>query len=239
MINKHLVLIAGKSATGKTASLRTLKNPEGVLYMCCESGKELPFPSKFLVMNVTDPLSVFKAFEKAEQTKEIHTIVLDSLDYLMAMFESTYVLTSSNTMKAWSNYGEYFRNLHQKVIAECSKNVIVIAHTSDAYREQDMLYETGVHIKGSVEKQGVESFYNLVIACKKLGLKDISEYSNDMLHITEEDEICQIKYVYQTRLTRDTVNEKIRGPIGLFSQQETYVDNDAQALLDRLHEYYK
>jgi hypothetical protein len=237
-MNRHLVLIAGKSASGKTASLRTLKNPEGVLYLCCESGKELPFPSKFIVMNITDPMSVFAAFEKANTTDKIHTIVIDSLDYLMAMYESTYVLTASNTMKAWSNYGEYFRKLHQKVIAECSKNVLVIAHTSETYREQDMIYETAVHVKGSVDKQGVESYYNCVVASKKLAIKDLVNFDNSLLHITQENEVTQVKYVYQTRITKDTVNERIRGPIGLFGMPETYIDNDAQALLDRLADYY-
>lgn len=37
-INDHLVLICGKSGVGKTASLKSLKNPEGVMYLNCESG---------------------------------------------------------------------------------------------------------------------------------------------------------------------------------------------------------
>ena len=32
MINDHLVLVSGKSATGKTASLRAIDKPEGVIY---------------------------------------------------------------------------------------------------------------------------------------------------------------------------------------------------------------
>ena len=46
--NDHLVLLCGKSATGKSASLMGLKNPEGVLYLNCESGKRLPFKAKFI-----------------------------------------------------------------------------------------------------------------------------------------------------------------------------------------------
>ena len=37
-INDHLVLIAGPSAVGKSASFMNLKNPEGVMYLNCESG---------------------------------------------------------------------------------------------------------------------------------------------------------------------------------------------------------
>jgi RNase adaptor protein for sRNA GlmZ degradation len=38
MQNDHLVLIGGKSAAGKSASLMKLENPEGVLYLNCEAG---------------------------------------------------------------------------------------------------------------------------------------------------------------------------------------------------------
>lgn len=36
-MNDNLVLIGGESAAGKTASLRNLKDPEGVMYLNCES----------------------------------------------------------------------------------------------------------------------------------------------------------------------------------------------------------
>lgn len=37
-VNDNLVLIAGKSATGKSACLAGLNNPEGVMYLNCEAG---------------------------------------------------------------------------------------------------------------------------------------------------------------------------------------------------------
>jgi hypothetical protein len=101
-MNNNLLLIAGKSATGKSASLMNLENPEGVMYLGCENNKSLPFPSKFQEFNITDPLQVYEAFEVAETKDNIHTIVIDTLTYLMDMYESMHVLTSSNTMKALS-----------------------------------------------------------------------------------------------------------------------------------------
>ena len=44
--------------------------------------------------------------------------------------------------------------------------------------------------------------------------------------------------MFQTRLTKETVNERLRGPLGLFEQQETYIDNDMQKVFNRLQEYY-
>lgn len=99
-VNDNLVLLCGKSATGKSASLMGLQNPEGVMYLNCESGKKLPFRAKFKQFVITDPLQVFEAFEAAEGMADIHTIVVDSLTYLLDMYESVYVNGSTNTMQA-------------------------------------------------------------------------------------------------------------------------------------------
>ena len=98
--NDHLVLISGKSATGKSACLMDIKNPEGVVYLNCENNKKLPFRSKFTEFNITDPMEVYQAFQEVENMPEVHTVVIDSLTYLMDMYETKYIVSSSNTMKA-------------------------------------------------------------------------------------------------------------------------------------------
>jgi RNase adaptor protein for sRNA GlmZ degradation len=37
-MNDHLVLVSGKSASGKSASLMFMDDPKGVMYLNCESG---------------------------------------------------------------------------------------------------------------------------------------------------------------------------------------------------------
>ena len=49
---------------------------------------------------IVDPMQVYEAFEVAESKPEIHTIVVDTLTYLMDMYENLYVVGSANTMKA-------------------------------------------------------------------------------------------------------------------------------------------
>ena len=53
-----------------------------------------------------------------------------------------------------------------------------------------------------------------------------------------EEKLLEYKYVYQTKLTKDTVNERIRSPMRMWDTQETFIDNNLQHILDRLHEYY-
>lgn len=238
-VNDHLVLLCGFSATGKSSSLMELKNPEGVLYLNCESGKRLPFKSKFNEKVVTDPLQIPEAFDYAENKPHIHTIVIDSLTYLMDMYESLYVLPAANTMKAWGDFAQYFKNLMQQKVAASSKNVVFTAHVLDTYNEAEMQMDTRVPVKGSLKNNGIESAFSCVIASKKVKLKDLENYSNALLTITDDDRELGYKYVFQTRLTKETVGERLRGPMGLFSRQETYINNDMQLVFDRLQEYYK
>lgn len=99
-VNDNLIMICGKSAVGKTSSLRNLKNPEGVAYMNCEAGKKITFPAKFKQVTVTDPLQVPQSIEALNGNPNFHTIVIDSLSFLMQMYEQVYVNTSANTQKA-------------------------------------------------------------------------------------------------------------------------------------------
>ncbi len=237
-VNDNLVLLCGKSAAGKSASLMTLKKPEGVLYLNCESGKRLPFKAGFIQKTVTDPLQVYEAFQWAETNPDIHTIVIDSLTYLMDMYESVYVYNSSNGQKAWGDFAQYFKALMQQYVASSSKKVIFIAHTLDMLNETEMLMETKVPVKGSLKNNGIESYFSLVIASKKVALKHLKDYSSELLSITPEEEALGFKYVFQTKITKDTVNERLRGPIGLFTNKETFTDNDMQKIFNRLEAYY-
>ena len=236
--NDHLVLLCGKSATGKSASLMGLANPEGVVYANCEAGKKLPFKAKFKQFTITDPLQINELFEWAENQPEVHTIVVDSLTYLLDMYESVYVLNSTNGMQAWGQFAQYFKVLMQQYVAKSTKNVVFIAHTADTLNESEMLKETKVPVKGSLKNNGIESYFTVVVASKKVQLKNLKDYGSDLLNITAEEEALGFKYVFQCKLTKETVNERLRGPLGLFATKETYIDNNMQLVLNKLREYY-
>lgn len=77
-----------------------------------------------------------------------------------------------------------------------------------------------------------------MVSTKKVPIKDLKGYSSDLLTITPQEEALGFKHVFQTQLTKDTVGERIRSPLGMFSKEQTYMNNDAQLLLDHLGEYY-
>lgn len=237
-VNDHLVLVSGKSATGKSASLMYLDDPEGVMYLNCEAGKRLPFRTKFQQYTITDPLQVIEALEVAETMPNVHTIVIDTLTYLLDMYESIYVLNSSNTMKAWGDFAQFFKGMMQGQVARSTKNVIFLSHAADQMNEGEMVMETKVPVKGALKNNGIESYFSVVISSKKVPLKALRDYESDLLTITPEEEALGFKYVFQTKLTKESVNERIRGPIGMFTTPETFMDNNLQLVLNRLREFY-
>ncbi|MPX43664.1 hypothetical protein C0155_00090 [Moraxella catarrhalis] len=235
--NDHLLLVCGESSTGKSVSLLNLEN---VLYLNCESGKKLPFkPKTFIQKTITDPYQIYEAFTWAEEQDEIKTIVIDGLNYLMDMYESVHVLNASNTMQAWGNYAQFFKNLMQQYVASSSKAVIFTAHTKTALNDKNMIMETKVPIKGSLANQGIESYFSCVVSTKKMTLDALSDYDNELLTYTDREKNLGFKYTFQTQITKDTVNERMRSPMGLFTDAETYINNDVDLVLKRLNEYYE
>lgn len=111
-------MIAGVSGSGKSASLRNLAPQEGVLYLNAEATKPLPFANKFKqpskALKATQFLQVFAA---AEKDPNVHTIVIDTVSFLMDMFESQEVLTATNTQNAWGLYQQFYKELQQIHIA--------------------------------------------------------------------------------------------------------------------------
>jgi len=237
-MNDNLILVSGKSSTGKSFSLKDLKNPEGVLYLNCESGKKLPFKNNFISHVITEPLQIYEGFNYAETKEDIHTIVIDSLTFMMSLYQTYYIDKASNGLKAWGEYASYFKKLMSNYVAKSSKNVIFTAHTSDVYNETDLVTETMVKVSGSLMNYGIESFFSTVISSKKVPIKFLEGKENDLLKITDAEKILKFKYVFQVNLTAETVNERIRSAMGLWNSNETFIDNNIQNVIERLTEYY-
>lgn len=242
--NDQLILIVGYSSTGKSASLRNIRNQDKWLYLNTESGKRLPFRNSFSKHTITDPYQVIDAFKAATENPletigfEPEGIIVDSLTFLMDMYESRYVINAANTMTAWGAFSQFFKEIMQLHVPLFGKPVIFTAHVKDELDEKAMEMKTSVPIKGSLKNNGIEAYFSTIVSCKRMLLKEMEKMTNGMLDITDEEKELGFKHVFQTRLTAKTTGERIRAPMGMFSRQETYMDNDAQKLLDHLHQYY-
>lgn len=237
--NDNLILIGGEPGAGKSACLRNLRNPTGVLYLNCESGKKLPFRNQFIKKTITDPYQIYEGFTWAEANPDVHTIVIDSASFLMEMFESVHIVGSADTRGQWQAYAQYWKELMQQYVAKSTKNVIIITHVSEDVDEATGLRKTAARVKGALKNIGLEAFFSLNVTAKKIPVRDLEAYTNQYLNISEEDKLVGYKHVFQTRITKSTTGERIRGPMGMFAPTETFIDNDAQLLLDVVNEFYK
>lgn len=238
--NDQLILICGYSGSGKSYSLKNIRNQDKWLYLNTEAGKKLPFKNQFKNIRIVDPKEVLSYFDAAIVAGDkSEGIIIDSIDFLMNMFEAKYIKTAADTRKAWGNYQTFFEQIFQDKIIRYGKPVIIIAHVADSYDEKTLDTKTSIPVKGALKNISIEAYCSFLIYAEKMTLKDLENYKNDLLHITAKDEATGLKYCFQTQLTKTTLNKKIRGPDDLFTLDETYIDNDAQLVLDKLTEYYK
>jgi hypothetical protein len=234
-MSEQLILIEGLSASGKSLSLSHLREPEGVIYLNCEN-KRLPFkPGKLQCYNITDPYQVYEGIQYADKTPGIHTVVIDTLDFLMTMFETNIIKKAANTQKAWGDYFTYFQELMQVHVANSAKQFIFLAHSYTILDEEAMMKVTAVPVKGALRNLGVESFFTTVVMSKQVPLRLLEAFKNPLLNVNDRG----IKYVFQTRMTKESAGEKIRSPQDMWLKEETFIDNNIQFVLDRLAEYYK
>lgn len=240
--NNQLVLISGQSGAGKSASLRNIRDQQRWGYMNCEAGKRLPFKNTFKSAVVTDPYQVWGTFDYAiAHPDEFDGLIIDTSTFLMDMFETQYIINSADTQKGWSNYAQFWKTLMQEKVAEwgkLKKATLILAHTRSELNEAAMQMEVSVPVKGALKNQGIEAYFSTVVSPKKIQVMELEKFKNSMLNIDDEDRELGFKHVFQTRITKGTTGERIRSPMGLFKKEETYIDSDAQVLLDHLKAYY-
>lgn len=235
--NNNIVLIMGKPNTGKSTSLRNLVNQPSMIYLNTDL-KALPFKNKFMkTVDVADAMDVLTFIGQIESTDGVSGAVLDTLTFLMSQYERQYVNTSPNTQKAWGDYGNFYRELIHTIKGGV-KDYIIFAHEDSFLNEQTMQMESKVPVKGSVGKIGVEADFTTILATKQMPIKKLEAYQSDLLNITDEEREDGFKYVFCTRVSKETVGEKMRSAIGLWNRNELYIDNDVEKVFTRLKQYY-
>ncbi len=235
--NNHIVLVMGKPNTGKSTSLRNLKNQESMIYLNTDL-KALPFKSKFLkTIDVADAMDVIGYIQQIEEVPTVTGAVLDTLTFLMSMYERQYVLNATNTQKAWGDYGNFYRDFIH-AIKSGTKDYAILAHEDTLLNEQTMQMESKVPVKGSVGKTGVEADFTTILSTKEISVKKLEAYQNDLLHITDEEREDGVKRVFCTRISKEFIGDKTRSAMGLWKRNELFIDNDLDQVFTRLREYY-
>ncbi len=237
--NKNIVLVMGKPNTGKTTSLRNLKQ-ESMVYLNTDL-KEIPFRDRFMAnVEIANATDVLDYIQEIEGNPEVTGAVLDTLTFLMGMYERQYVVPLAGTKQgqsAWGDYGNFYREfIHE--IKSGSKDYVINAHEDVSLNEQAMTMESRVPIKGAVGKVGVEADFTTILSTMQVPIKKLEGFENDLLHITDNEREDGVKYVFCTRITKETAGSKMRSAMGLWDRKELYIDNDMAQVFARLHKYY-
>jgi len=236
--NKNIVLVMGKPNMGKSASLMKMKNQDKMIYLNTDL-KELPFADNFISnIEVADANDVLGYIEQIESAEKVEGAVLDTITFLMSMYERQYVANATNGQKAWGDYGNFYREFIH-AIKSGTKDYAILAHEESFLNEQSHQMESKVPVKGSVGKTGVEADFTTILAAKQMPVSKLEEHANDLLHITDEEREDGLKYVFCTRVTKETAGEKMRSAIGLWDRKELYIDNDLEQVFQRLRDYYR
>ena len=237
--NKNIVLLMGRPNTGKSSSLRNLPQ-SSMAYLNCDL-KETPFRNRFAAnIEVADANDVLAYIADIEAEPAISGGVLDTITFLMQMYERQYVVPFAGTktgQSAWGDYGNFYRNMIHKLKAG-TKNYAILAHEATEYNELNSRMDSYVPIKGAVGKVGVEADFTTILSSKQMPIKTLEKYPNDLLKITDTEREDGVKYVFQTRITKDSTGEKMRSAMGLWSREELYIDNDLQLVFERLNKFY-
>jgi hypothetical protein len=220
MKNRNMIMIASKPATGKTASLRNM-DKEKTVYLNID-GKRVPFPKEFKhSVQIDDIQTLLPTLQQIEDSEEVEFVVIDTLNFAMDMFETQLVVTARDTQKAWGEYGQFYKRLIAGIKAS-KKKWVVLAHNKDIYNEDEMAIETKVPVAGKIGARGVEADFETILNSVKI----------------KDDSPKGFSYKFQTQLTKDTLNLNIRHPMGMWSDEELYIDNDITLVFDKIEEYY-
>jgi len=243
--NPKSILICGESGHGKSASLLAIKDRTDVLYLNCENGKPLPFKNQFKKKTITDPEDIIGFIDQLVNLGDenpFNFVIVDTVSFMMDMFERVHVTNSPNSQKMWGEYGQFFPRLMDATAKLENTFFIFLGHLDSVLDDDEGIMKHKVPVKGALSKKGIEAFFTTVVYVKRMKVKDILKgcpNPSSLLNITPKEETQGYKHVFLTEPDKTTIGGRIRSPLGMWAEDELYIDNDAGAVIKRLVAYYK
>ena len=204
-------LIMGRSGSGKSASLRNIKETTFVVNV---NKKPLPFKANenLKIMNCDEYLKIKSSLKLASE-KGIKIAVIDDAGYLMtSKFMSGHrQLKGNQSFELYNEIADNFYELIKFITNELPEDMVVYMIMHEEIN--DMGYSKPKTIGRLLdEKVCVEGMFTIVLHSLKLDNKYVFATNTDGLDVT-------------------------KSPIGMF--EETYIDNDIQFVTNKIREYYK
>lgn len=236
MSNNNIVLVTGEANTGKSTSLMFFDHPEKIVYLNTDK-KDLPFNAKFKKdIKLSHPDKIINYIQQIEKQEDVTGVILDTVTFLMQMYERMCVRTAADGRSAWGDYHAFYGDFID-AIKSGTKDYAVMAHEEREYHEETMSFKSTVPVKGALKKMGIAADFTTIVCARKVPIKILEEFPNDLLHITDEEREDGEKYVFMTRSYKGD-GDLARSKIKLWSRKELYIDNNIQHVFTRLRKYY-
>lgn len=224
-MQEKMFLLIGKTGEGKTYSLRNLPL-EKTAYINGD-GKAPSFKGTAKLYKnwvITNVKNVLKGLDILIQDENVEYIVIDTLNFIMNLFEIQVVNTHVNskgqldTMKGWALYQTFYKELIHK-LKTSKKNVIVLTHPTEFFHEEMGRFQMSATMKGSLK--------NMVEA-------DFTVVAYTYVSINQETDMPEYKFL--VRKTKETTGWSVKSPPDMFEKEFTDT-NDVLLVLDAIEKY--
>ena len=222
----NVVMLLGKTGTGKTTSIRTL-NPEETIIINV-LGKKLPFKGSDALYNtekknlfrIDDYQQMINLLQACNNQPHVKNIILDDCIYIM---RKEYFKRAKE-----SGYGKYteLAQHFQQIVSTCEQmrediNVFMILHSEDIQSDK-----TTVGYKVSTIGQLLDNQYNPVEVVPMV-----------LYSAIKFDEKGRPTYGFYTHATMEgTIQIPAKTPDEMFT--EDFIPNDLGAVVKAMNEYY-
>ena len=222
----NVVMLLGKTGTGKTTSIRTLNPKETIIINVL--GKKLPFKGSDSSYNseeknlfrVEDYQQMINLLQACDKQPHIKNIILDDCIYIM---RKEYFKRAKET-----GYGKYteLAQHFQQIISTCEQmrgdiNVFMVLHSEDVQSDK-----TTVGYKVSTIGQLIDNQYN------PMEVVPMVLYS-----AIKFDEKGKPTYGFYTHATMEgTIQIPAKTPNEMF--EDDFIPNDLGAVVKAMNEYY-
>lgn len=222
----NVVMLLGKSGTGKSTSIKTL-NPEETIIVNV-LGKKLPFKGSSKLYNtenknlfrIDDYQQMISLLQACNSQQQVKNIILDDVIYVM---RKEYFKRAKES--GYAKYTELAQHF-QQIISTCEQmrediNVFMILHSEDVQSEK-----TTVGYKVSTIGQLLDSQYN------PMEVVPMVLYSS-----IKFDDKGNPKYGFYTHATMEgSVQIPAKTPDEMFT--EDFIPNDLGMVVKAMNEYY-
>ena len=222
----NVVMLLGKSGTGKSTSIKTLNPEETVIINVL--GKKLPFKGSGALYNtekknlfrIEDYQQMINLLQACDKQPHVKNIILD--DFIYVMRKEYFKRAKEAGYAKYTELAQHF----QQIISTCEAmrediNVFMILHSEDVQSEK-----TTVGYKVSTIGQLLDSQYNPIEVVPMVLYSSI-----------KFDEKGNPTYGFYTHATMEgTVQIPAKTPDEMFT--ENFIPNDLGMIVKAMNEYY-